>query len=326
MKKYLWLLLCIPLLVTGCKRIPKLADGKEVVLSLGEKQFTAEDFYAALKEQNGVGVLINMVDNYITEQEITEDMKKEAQANADGTYNYYSAIYGSEFETALKQSGFTSTEDFKNYLLNGNKKNLAILKYVKENVVKEDDIKKYYDEKVNGELTVRHILIIPDVTDSMTDTEKATAKAKALEEAKALITQLKASKNLDEDFAALAKQKSEDTGTASQGGLLENITSESGLIEEFYNASLKLQVGAMTTDPIETSYGYHIIYKVSQKEKPSLDDVRNKVIENIATNLLNSDANASEVYWIGLREKYNMTINDDIIKNDYNAIIKDLKK
>ncbi len=32
--------------------------------------------------------------------------------------------------------------------------------------------KKYYDESISGEQTVRHILIIPDVTDSMTADQK----------------------------------------------------------------------------------------------------------------------------------------------------------
>ena len=48
-KRYLLLLLCIPLLVTGCKHEPVLVDGKEVVVELNGKQFTAEEFYDELK-------------------------------------------------------------------------------------------------------------------------------------------------------------------------------------------------------------------------------------------------------------------------------------
>mgnify|MGYP003302258940 CR=1 FL=1 len=67
----------------------------------------------------------------------------------------------------------------------------------------------------------------------------------------------------------LAKEKSDDTGTKSEGGLLENVTNESGLVEEFWEATLKLEAGKMTEEPVKTQFGYHIIYKVSQKEKPS---------------------------------------------------------
>ena len=322
MKKYLLLLLCIPLLVTGCKRVPKLADGKEVVASLGDKQFTVEELYSYMREKNGANYLIDMIDNYIVSQELTEDMQKEAKTSTEAAYNYYAAYYGTQFEAALKSSGFNSADDFKTYLLKENQKNLTIEKYVKENVVTDKEIQKYYDESINGELSVRHILIIPEVKDGMTEAEKNEAKKKALEEAKALIAQLKASSDLDADFAALAKEKSDDTGTASQGGLIENITNESGLVEEFYKASLNLQVGAMTNDPVETIYGYHIIYKTAQKEKPALEDVKAKIIEIVCNKLLSSDTNAAKVYWVGLREKYNIDIYDDDMKNDYKAVIK----
>ena len=165
----------------------------------------------------------------------------------------------------------------------------------------------------------------PDVTDDMTDTEKKDAKAKALEEATNLINQLKESENLETDFANLAKEKSDDIGTASQGGLLENITNETDLIKEFWEATLKLNVGEMTLEAVETEYGYHIIYKVSQKEKPALDSVKDKVIDGIIEELL-SKSNSSLIYWAGLREKYNMVIHDEVIEDSYNSTMKLYKK
>ena len=45
----------------------------------------------------------------------------------------------------------------------------------------------------------------------------------------------------------------------------------------------------------------------------------------LKNSLLTTDAlakeNATYVYWIGLREKYNLNIYDDAIKSKYNAII-----
>ena len=70
--KYLLLLLCVPLLVTGCKKVPKLENGQEVVVELGDKKFTAEEFFDALKEGYGSSILVNMVDNYIANKEIEE--------------------------------------------------------------------------------------------------------------------------------------------------------------------------------------------------------------------------------------------------------------
>ena len=322
--KYLMLLLCLPLLVTGCKQVPKLADGKEVVVQIGDKQFSAEEFFDELKEEYGTSILINMVDKYITEKEATEEINIDADEQAKSLYDYYYTSAGSEWNSFLSSNGFLNENEFKDYLTNMYKQQGVLKNYVKANAVTEEEINEYYENEIYGESTVRHILIIPEVTDEMTDAEKTEAENKALEEAKELIEQLKTSEKLEEDFTALAKEKSDDEGTKSTGGLLENVTKESNFVEPFWNAVVELEAGKLTLEPVKTEYGYHIIYKVSQKEKPTLDNVKDKIIDSIATDLLNAE-NATYIYWAGLREKYNMTIYDDIIKENYDATMKQLK-
>lgn len=323
MKKYLLLLLCVPLLTTGCTKVPKLSDGKEVVVELDGKQFSAEEFFDQLKEYYGASILVNMVDEYITEKELTEDLIKEAETEAEATYNMYYAYYSSSWNSFLSYNGFNSDDDFKEQLIANSKQALVLEKYVAENVVTTEDLQKYYDENIYGEITVRHILIQPETTDDMSDDEIKAAEAKALEEAKEIISNLKESKDLENDFIAQAKEKSDDT-TASEGGLIENFTNESGLVEEFWDASLKLEVGQMTEEPIETDFGYHVIYKVSQNEKPSLETVKEKVTNAVVDELLSAE-NATYIYWAGLREKYNLTIYDTIIKNEYDETMKQLQ-
>ena len=322
--KYL-LLLCALFLVTGCKNTPKLENGQEVIVEIEGKQFTADEFFEELKEGYGTSVLVSLVDEYITEQEITEEMKKEAETDAKAEYDQFYAYYGSEWDSFLSNNGFKDSEELLKVIQNNYKQTAVLEKYIKENVITEEEINEYYENDIYGEITVRHILITPEVTDDMTADEKTKAKDKALEEAKDLIKQLKESDNLEEDFIALAKEKSDDTGSASEGGLIENFTNESGLVEEFWNASLKLEVKKMTNEPVESDYGYHIIYKVKQNDKPSLDTVKDKVISNITTEILSS-SNATYIYWAGLREKYGMKIYDTTIDNTYNATMNNLKK
>lgn len=323
-RKYLLLLLCIPLLITGCKQVPKLENGQEVVVELNGKQFTAEELFEALKEDYGTQVLVNMIDKYITDQEITDDMKKEAKKQAQSQYDRLYAYYGSYWDTFLSNYGYTSNDELLEQIEVNYQQSLVLENYIKNNVITEEEIQKYYDEDIYGEVTVRHILIKPDVTDDMTDDEEKKAEEKALETAKDLIKQLNKADNLEEKFIELAKEYSDDT-TASEGGLIENFTNESGLIEEFWEASLNLEIGKITKEPVETEYGYHIIYKVSQNEKPSLDLVRDKVIENVLDELLSAD-NATYIYWAGLREKFGLTIHDDIIKDSYDSTMKNLQK
>ena len=320
-KRYLLLLLCLPLLVTGCKYEPKLVDGKEVVVELNGKQFTAEEFFEELKNTNGTGVLVNLVNNYITEQELTDEMRKEAEEQAKAEYESYKAYYGNDWNNFLAYYGFRNDNDLLDNLESNYKQSLVLEKYLKTDVIKDEEIQEEYDKNIYGEATIRHILIKPEVNDDMSTTEKDDAKAKALEEAAEIIKQLQASTDLENDFINLAKEKSDDIGTASEGGLLENITNESNLVAGFWEAVEKLNVGEMTTEPVETEFGYHIIYKVSQKDKPALDEVKDKVIDNLVDELLTED-NASMIYWAGLREKYNMVIYDEVIKDSYDSTMK----
>lgn len=324
-KKYLLLLLCLPLLMTGCKKIPQLQDGKQVIVEINGKQFTAEEFFDELKEISGTGVLVNLVNNYIAEQELSDEMKEDAKSQAQSQYDSLYAYYSSDWDNFLRYYGYTSGDAFLAYLQESYMQSATIEQYVRNDVITDEEIQTYYDENIYGEITVRHILISPDIDDDATDEEIEEAEATALEKAKELITQIQNSENLEEDFTNLAKENSDDTGTVEQGGLLENITNESGLVEEFWEAANDLEVGEFTTEPVKTRFGYHIIYKVSQKEKPSLDSVKDKVLDGLVSELL-SATDAESIYWAGLREKYNMVIYDDIIKDSYDAAMKSLQK
>lgn len=319
------LLLCLPLLMTGCKKIPQLQDGKQVIVEVNGKQFTAEEFFDELKEISGTGVLINLVNNYITEQELSDEMKEDAKEQAQSYYDALYASYGSQWNDFLRYYNYTSGDAFLAYLQDSYMQSAAVEQYVRNDVITDEEIQTYYDENIYGEITVRHILIKPDVDDDMTDEEVEEAETAALEKAKELITQIQNSQNLEEDFTSLAKENSDDIGTAELGGLLENITNESGLVIEFWEAANDLEVGEFTKEPVETEFGYHIIYKVSQKEKPSLDSVKDKVLDGLVSELL-SATDAESIYWAGLREKYNMVIYDDIIKDSYDATMKSLQK
>lgn len=322
-KKYALLLLCVPLLLVGCKRVPTLQDGKQVVAEINGKQFTAEDLFDELKSQYGVSALVNMIDNYIANEEMTDEIKEEAKKQAESLVNTYKAYNSTDWNKFLNSNGFANENELSEYFQANYQQQLVVEKYVKENVIKDEDIQKYYDEDIYGEITVRHILIKPETKTDMTDAEKKEAKEKALASAKEIIASLKDSTNLEEDVSKLAKEKSADTGSASEGGLIQNFTNESGLVKEFFEASVKLEVGKLTEEPVETEYGYHIIYKVSQNDKPSLEDVKDKVIDKVADELL-PDSDAAQVYWSGLREKYGLKINDDVIKGKYDLSLKSL--
>ena len=125
-------------------------------------------------------------------------------------------------------------------------------------VVKPEDIEAFY--KSNQEhfqqperVHASHILIqVPKDADAAT---KAKAKAKAED----LLKQARAGK----DFAALAKENSQDPGSAQNGGDLGSF-GKGQMVPQFDTVAFTLKPGSIS-DVVETDFGYHII-KVIEKQ------------------------------------------------------------
>jgi peptidyl-prolyl cis-trans isomerase D len=96
---------------------------------------------------------------------------------------------------------------------------------------------------------IRHILTRVDAGAS--DAVKGAAKARLV----AAIARVKKG----ESFAAVAKEVSQDPGSAAHGGDVGDRTD--GFVAPFKEAADKLQPGEMTDAPVETQFGYHAILK-----------------------------------------------------------------
>lgn len=119
--------------------------------------------------------------------------------------------------------------------------------------IKDLDVqaKAYYDSNPTAftakdlYLTASHILV---------DTEK---------EAQDIKTKLDGGA----DFAALAKEKSKDPGSKDKGGELGSFK-EGDMLGEFWNGAKALKIGEIS-QPIKSSFGYHII-KLTDRKEPGL--------------------------------------------------------
>ena len=67
-----------------------------------------------------------------------------------------------------------------------------------------------------------------------------------------------------DSFAALAKEKSKDTGSAADGGLISGITSSANYVESFRNWATDSSRKVGDTGIVESEYGYHIMYYSGQ--------------------------------------------------------------
>lgn len=292
----------------------KLSDGKEIIASIEGKEITAEELFDKMKSQNGSDVLLSIVDANIIKKELNNDdlsnAKKEAQTQVDTIKNQYESA-GYKWDEVLANYGYENEDKLLNEFLDSIKKEMVAKKYLKEKLT-DDEIKKYYDESVYGKYTVKHILIKPDTNTEMDDEEIAAKEEEALNKANEVIEKL----NNGEDWATLVSEYSEDEGSKDNEGLIENFT-KGDVVDEFFNASVALENGKYSNEPVKSDFGYHIILKVSSEDKKALDELKDEIKNTLVEKKLNEDANLYTNTWKDIRKKYKLTIEDSAIKNAY---------
>ena len=304
----------IILIINGHK--VKLSDGKEIIASIDGKDFVADDLFDELKEQYGSNNLLNMVDKYIISKEVKDDSdaKTKAKENLESIRSQYESS-GYEWETVLTQYGYSNEDELLNELTTSIQKENVAKQYLKDNLT-DAEINEYYENQVYGTYTVKHILIKPATTDSMTDEEKSAAEDAAKAKAQEVIDKL----NNGEDFTSLVKEYSEDTGSVDNEGLVENFT-KGDVDDAFFTETNNLKNGEYSKEPVKSSYGYHVILRVSSTDKKALKDIKDEVMEKIVENKLSDDSTLYTKTWVDIRKKYNFTINDTTLKNAYEKTI-----
>ena len=313
-------LLAVCLFVTGCGNNAELKDNNTVVKT-DEGKITADKLYESLRDKYGISILVDMIDHQLFDEKYKTDETEEETINSQ--IEQMKSQYNNDdeaFQAAIKQYlGVEDEDELRDMLSLEYKRNLAIEEYVK-NSITDDEIQKYYDDEVIGDIKVRHILIKPDTNDDMSTEEKTEAEDKAKKEAEDLI------KKLDDgaDFKELAKEYSDDTGSASDGGLIDYFNKDDNMDEAFLNASIDLEEGKYTKEPVKSSFGYHIILKLDQKKKPKLNKVKDEIRKTLADNKLNEDAALRYNALIEIREEAGIKFNDDSLKKDYDELMQQL--
>ncbi len=317
MTKKILILLISVLLLSSCGSV-KLSDGENAIVTFKDEEgISAQELYEVLKTNYGASHLIAMIDTFLLEKEFdsTTDEKKYV-SDVVSTVKSNAESYEMEYLDYIKNYYGTQTEaDFEDYIVLNYRRNLWALEYAKEQVT-DKQIEDYYEDYAIGDIEARHILITANTTDDMTTDEKEAAEETAYNKAKEIIEKL----NDGEDFKDLAKEYSKDQSNASDGGYL-GFFNRGDMDEDFEAAAIKLEVGKYSTTPVKSAYGYHIIYKISQKDKPSLEDAKEDIIQTIAEEALTSDTTLYSTALLALREKYEMNIKDSELKSGYNVIL-----
>jgi peptidyl-prolyl cis-trans isomerase C len=136
--------------------------------------------------------------------------------------------------------------------------------FVKKNPINESETKAAYEEykKAYGdkEYSARHILV------------------KTESEAKDIIAQL----GKGGDFAKIAKEKSLDPGSKEKGGDL-GWFSPASMVKPFSDVAINLQKGSISTNPVQTQFGWHVIKLIDTRTAQPLpyDKVKDGIQKNL---------------------------------------------
>lgn len=312
MKKKLLLIIVFLLIFTvGCKKQTQVSDDQVITFKDESLNISANDLYNTLKEKYGTSILIDMMDTKILDKEYPDSDEIEAYVNNQiaSIKNYYKT--DSEFLEYINNYGYKNEEELKTYFRLNRKRSLAVEDFIKK-TLSDEEIQKYYDDNISGDITGSHILIEVKSSSTATEEEKRTAKEEALNKAKEAIEKL----NNGTSFEDVAKEYSTDDATKNNGGKMGTFNSLD-LDDVTRQEYAKIKVSEYSKTPIETEYGYEIFMKNEEKEKPSLDSVKSKITKKISEQKLIEDNKLQYKGLINLRKKYGFDIKDEDLKVYY---------
>lgn len=151
----------------------------------------------------------------------------------------------------------------------------------KDVTVTEADLKAYYDQNASRytqaeERRARHILVKAEREAPAAEREQAKAKAEKL------LAEVRA---LPASFAAVAKARSDDPGSAERGGDLDYF-GRGAMVKPFEDAVFAMKPGEISP-LIETDFGYHIIQLTELRggDKRPFDAVRPEIEAEVRRSL-----------------------------------------
>ena len=301
------LLTILVVIIIWPDRIATLKDGTQPVAEIDGYTLTADILYEDMKEVYSISSLLDKIDNKILEEKYpeTEEMNDELKEEAENYYNIYEQYYQMDKETFLSNN-FGSEKAFIEYLRLQYRRNKYTEDYIKS-LISDKEIEKYYNDKVYGDINTKHILVKVDSSASDEDKEEAEKLAKEI------ISKLDSGKTFDE-----VKEEYKDKITYEELGYKSyNANLESAYME----AMQKLENNSYSKEPVNTSYGYHIIYRIDQKEKPELTEVKEEILDSLVQEKESENKNIFYTALDKMRSDAGLKFYDTVLEKKYNTYI-----
>ncbi|WP_340005953.1 peptidylprolyl isomerase [Paenibacillus sp. FSL K6-0276] len=254
--------------------------------TITEKEFsTDQKIMKLLSPQQAQYLEIEAFKESILKQEVgfeylaskaTDEAKKQAKKEADSQIADLKKALGDNYKKTLKDADVTEG-DIHNYM----ERVLTVYQDMLLKVTDDQVVKEF--EATKGDFTVatlRHVLI---------GLKDANNKERTSEEALKIAKEVKAKLDGGADFAAIAKEYSDDTSSKETGGEYKD-TAVGTYVDEFKKAAQTLPLNTIS-DPVETSFGYHII-KVESRTDKTFDQLTDEQKEGIKSSIVSKNLEA----------------------------------
>lgn len=149
-----------------------------------------------------------------------------------------------------------------------------------------------------GEIQVAHIMIRVEDINNKTMTQSAKAEIDAVA---GFLTS-------GESFESLALKYSDDTSSASKGGVLAWFGAGK-MVEEFEDAAFNLENNGDLSLPFLSSYGWHIVKRIGYKAPQDFDSVKRALKKKVSRDA-RADVTRSS-FLDKLKEEYNFILNNE---------------
>lgn len=249
-------------------------DKSKVIATYEGGEITEDEFdreqriVLALQPQMEQFMQMDDFRDYLIKQEIAYEyldtkadakMKEEGKKKAEEQFTAMKKSMGDDAFKQLLDGQKISESEFKNYMV----RIYTVMESEKAKVT-DDDVKKEFEATKENYITasVRHILI------GFTDKE---GKERSKEDALKVANEVKAKLDKGEDFAKLVKEYSTDGQPNIDNGGLYADTPVSNWVTEFKEKAITLPINTIS-EPVETTYGYHII-RVEKRTEKKFEDL-----------------------------------------------------
>ncbi|MFH2096678.1 MAG: peptidylprolyl isomerase, partial [Bacteroidota bacterium] len=161
--------------------------------------------------------------------------------------------------------------------------------------------------KAQGQVKVAHIMI--NVPKDYTEEQKAEAEKRINEVYEKLMA--------GEDFVEMAKQYSEDKGTASKGGELQWFGT-GRMVPEFEIAAFALENNGDISKPVRTSFGWHILKRLDKKEIADFEALKNEIKGKLSKDA--RSGKSKEAVIARLKKEYGFKFNVKALADFYSFV------